>query len=241
MNTSSNVPSNHHQHEVTSGILARFGQVAITILIQAIILFLGAGKINWIWAWIFLGIYFITISVNGVLLMRTSPEMVAERGKPKEMKDWDKVISGLWGLAQFLVTPLIAALDMRFGWTHELRAVWHIAGALIFAIGIGLFSWAMIANTYFSTMVRIQSERGHQVCSDGPYRFVRHPGYVGAILQSLGVPFLLGSFWALIPAGIAIILMILRTALEDRTLQSDLSGYQEYAQKVRYRLIPGLW
>jgi len=108
-------------------------------------------------------------------------------------------------------------------------------------VGLGLTSWAMIANAYFSTAVRIQSERGHTVCSRGPYRFVRHPGYVGFILQSLSAPFLLGSIWALIPGILAAVLMVIRTALEDRTLQAELPGYPEYVQNVRYRLVPGIW
>jgi len=99
----------------------------------------------------------------------------------------------------------------------------------------------MIANAYFSTAVRIQSDRGHTVCSTGPYRFVRHPGYVGYILQALGVPILLGSLWALIPGITAAVCMIMRTSLEDRMLQAELPGYQDYIQKVRYRLVPGIW
>ncbi len=99
----------------------------------------------------------------------------------------------------------------------------------------------MITNAWFSTVVRIQTERGHTVCEDGPYRYVRHPGYVGFILQSLSTPLLLGSWWAL-PAGfVAAGSLVVRTRLEDSTLQNELSGYPEYAQKVRYRLIPGVW
>jgi len=99
----------------------------------------------------------------------------------------------------------------------------------------------MITNVYFSTVVRIQSDRGHTVCRSGPYRFVRHPGYAGAILQSLGIPFLLGTFWALIPGLIAAALMVIRTALEDRLLQAELPGYLDFVRDVRYRLMPGVW
>jgi len=99
----------------------------------------------------------------------------------------------------------------------------------------------MIANAYFSTAVRIQSDRGHTVCRTGPYRFVRHPGYVGFILQSLGTPFLLGSLWTLVPGITATVLMIIRTSLEDRTLQAELPGYRDFVQEVRYRLVPGIW
>jgi protein-S-isoprenylcysteine O-methyltransferase Ste14 len=111
----------------------------------------------------------------------------------------------------------------------------------VLAVGYGLAAWAMDANAYFSTVVRIQSERGHTVCRSGPYRFVRHPGYVGYTLQALGMPFLLGSLWALLPALVMAVAMVIRTVLEDRTLQAELPGYREYAQEVRYRLVPGIW
>jgi protein-S-isoprenylcysteine O-methyltransferase Ste14 len=183
----------------------------------------------------------VSVSINGTFLLRTSPETVAERGRPKEMKDWDKVVAGLWGLAQYLVLPLVAGLDVRFGWTLELSAPGHVAGAVVLAVGLGLFGWAMIANAYFSTVVRIQSDRGQTVCRTGPYRFVRHPGYVGAILQSLGTPFLLGSLWALIPGITEAALVIIRTSLEDRMLQAELPGYRDFVQEVRYRLVPRIW
>jgi protein-S-isoprenylcysteine O-methyltransferase Ste14 len=174
-------------------------------------------------------------------MLRTNPETVAERGQPQEMKDWDKLVGGLWGLAIYIVLPLVAGLDVRFAWTGELSLAWHVAGAVAQVIGLALTAWAMIANAYFSTAVRVQSERGHTVCRSGPYRLVRHPGYVGFILQSISLPILLGSFWALVPGIIAAALMVLRTALEDRTLQAELPGYKEYVQEVRYRLAPGVW
>ena len=151
------------------------------------------------------------------------------------------MVGGLWALASYFALPLVAGLDVRFGWTQELRVGWHVAGAAVLAAGLGLGGWAMIANAYFSTAVRIQSERGHTVCRSGPYRFVRHPGYVGFILQSLGTPVLLGSLWALIPGITAAALMVIRTSLEDRTLQAELPGYPDYVQEVRYRLVPGIW
>jgi protein-S-isoprenylcysteine O-methyltransferase Ste14 len=225
---------------VVAGIVKRFGQIVILLIVQAAILFLTAGRLNWTWAWVFLGIYLVSVSIN-TFMMRNSPETIAERGQARMEKDWDKTVSGLWSLAHFLVLPTVAGLDMRFGWTREFGTAWHIAGAVVFAVGLGLFGWAIITNAYFSTTVRIQSDRGQVVCRTGPYRFVRHPGYVGAILQSLGIPFLLGSLWALIPGITAAILMVIRTSLEDRTLQAELPGYQDYVQQVHYRLIPGIW
>jgi protein-S-isoprenylcysteine O-methyltransferase Ste14 len=239
MSTKSEMSSTQNHPNVMAGIVKRFGQIAILLVIQAMTLFISAGRLNWTWAWVFLGIYLVSIATN-TLLMRNSPETLAERGQA-ETKDWDKIVGGLWSLVQFLALPIVAGLDIRFGWTRESGTTWHIAGAMIFAVGLGIFGWAIITNAYFSTAVRIQSDRGQTVCRAGPYRFVRHPGYIGTILQSLGIPFLLGSLWALIPGITAAILMIIRTSLEDRTLQVELPGYQEYVHEVHYRLVPGIW
>lgn len=223
-----------------AGTVARAAQVAIGFVFVAVVLFLAAGRLNWTWAWVFLGVYLASIATNSAFL-RTRLETVAERGRFKNMRDWDKIVGGLWALAQFLLLPLVAGLDRRFGWSGQLEVIWHVAGSVVFALGLGLFGWAMIANAYFSTVARIQSDRGQTVCRAGPYRVVRHPGYAGAVLQSLGIPLLLGSWWALIPAGGATMLMIARTCLEDRMLRAELPGYQAYVEEVRYRLAPGIW
>jgi protein-S-isoprenylcysteine O-methyltransferase Ste14 len=226
---------------VAKGIVLRFAAIAITFVLQAILLFGGAGRLNWLWAWVYFGISLVTVAINGAIMLRTSPGTIAERGRPKEVQSWDKLVSGIGGASMYLALPLVAGLDMRFGWTPALPVTWHVAGAALLTAGYGLTAWAMISNAYFSTAVRIQSERGHAVCRSGPYRYVRHPGYVGMTLQSLGMPFLLGSSWALLPALVAAVAMVIRTALEDRMLQAELPGYQEYTGEVRYRLIPGIW
>jgi protein-S-isoprenylcysteine O-methyltransferase Ste14 len=224
-----------------AGIVARFVQVAAVFVVQAVILFLGAGRLGWTWAWVFLGICVASVGVNGAILLRTSPETVAERGRPAGTRDWDKIVAGLWSLALFVAVPLVAGLDARSGWSGNIGIVWHALGAGALAAGLGLGGWAMVANAFFSTAVRIQSDRGHTVCRTGPYRFVRHPGYVGFSLQSLATPVLLGSWWALVPGLVAAGLMVLRTALEDRVLREELSGYIEYSRDVRSRLLPGIW
>jgi protein-S-isoprenylcysteine O-methyltransferase Ste14 len=224
-----------------AGIIRRFVQVAFVLLVQAAILLLAAGERDWDWAWLYLVICLVSLSVNGTIMLRTSPETIAERGRPKETKEWDKIVAGLWALALFLGVPLMAGLDRRFAWTLDLSARWNVIGAVVLSTGLALFGWAMIANAYFSTAVRIQRDRGHTVCRTGPYRFLRHPGYAGAVLQSIGTPLTLGSTWALIPGVTAAGLMIVRTSLEDRMLQAELQGYPEYAQQVRYRLLPGVW
>ena len=224
-----------------SNIAMRFGAIVATLAVQAVLLFGGAGTLNWPWAWVYFAISLAVFLINGAIVLRTSPETVAERGRPQATQDWDKVVGGLWALVLYLVLPLVAGLDVRFGWTRELGVAWNLAGAVVLAAGLGLGGWAMIANAYFSTAVRIQSDRGQTVCRSGPYRFVRHPGYMGFILQSLGTPILLGSFWALIPGIVAVALIVIRTAFEDQMLQAELPGYREYTQQVRYRLVPGVW
>ena len=241
MNTKSETPSTNNRPNTTAGILKRVGTVAIFLVLTAVILFVAAGRLNWTWAWVYLGISLLTVLINGTVMLRTSPETIAERGELKITERWDKVVSALYGLAMYLALPAVAGLDVRFGWTRDLSLTWHVAGAVALAAGVGLSAWAMIANAYFSTAVRIQTDRGHSVCDTGPYRFVRHPGYVGFDLQAIGLPFLLGSVWALIPGIMAAAFMIARTSLEDRTLQAELPGYADYVQKVRYRLIPGIW
>jgi protein-S-isoprenylcysteine O-methyltransferase Ste14 len=241
MNSKSGIPKTENRPGVAAGIAARVGTVAFFFVLQAVILFLAAGRLNWTWAWAFLGICLVSVAINGAFMLRTSPETIAERGRPQATQDWDKVIGGLWALVLYLVLPLVAGLDVRFAWTRELNIAWNLAGAVGLAAGLGLGGWAMIANAYFSTAVRIQSDRGQTVCRSGPYRFVRHPGYVGFILQSLGTPLLLGSLWALVPGLVAGLLIVIRTAFEDRFLQAELPGYEEYAQQTRYRLVPGVW
>ena len=149
--------------------------------------------------------------------------------------------SPVWGILLFLTVPLVAGLDARFVWTPGFNEAYNIVGAVMLASGLGLGGWAMISNAYFSTAVRIQTDRGHEVCRSGPYRYVRHPGYAGFVLQSLGTPILLGSWWALMPGIAAGVLMVMRASLEDRVLQAELKGYPEFVNKVRYRLVPGLW
>jgi protein-S-isoprenylcysteine O-methyltransferase Ste14 len=226
---------------VRAGIRKRIAQVVVLLLFLGAMLFLGAGSLTWFWGWVYLGLYLAGILVNGIVLARTHPETVARRSESEGMKDWDKVVGGLWAVAYFVAIPLVSGLDTRFGWTVGARWPVHLTGAVGFALGFGLFSWAMVENAYFSTVVRVQEAQGQQVCTSGPYRVVRHPGYLGAVLQSLSSPLVLGSAWALLPGAIAAALMVVRALLEDRTLHAELSGYAAYAEDVRYRLIPGIW
>jgi protein-S-isoprenylcysteine O-methyltransferase Ste14 len=210
----------------------------MTYLILATILFVSSGRLSWIWAWACLGVGLGILAVNTVIL---PAELIAERGQPGDnVKRWDRVLTTLAQLPT-LGVPIVAGLDERFGWSSRMVPVIHLTGLAFFALGQGLFSWAMASNRYFSTCVRIQMDRGHTVATSGPYRYVRHPGYTGYIVSFIGMALALGSSWAIIPAALVACLLVVRTALEDRTLQDELSGYKDYAQRVRYRLLPGIW
>jgi protein-S-isoprenylcysteine O-methyltransferase Ste14 len=144
------------------------------------------------------------------------------------------------GITQ-LVRYIIAGLDQRYGWTGGFPLVVQIAAFLFCILGYALVVWATASNAFFSQIVRVQTKRGHTVVTGGPYHFVRHPAYLGAILYELAVAFLLASWWALLIGGCTTFMLILRTALEDRTLQAELTGYGDYALHVRHRLLPGIW
>lgn len=226
---------------VTGGVVKRGLELVASLVLQGALLFISAGRLDWVMAWVYIAIYLGVVSINSLVLIPRNPELIAERAQPKEnTKDWDKTISGLVGVA-FLGSLVIAGLDVRFEWSPEAALAVLVAGTVLLVLGNALFSWAMISNAFFSTLVRIQEDRSHTVATNGPYRFVRHPGYVGWILMSFGIPVMLGSLWAVIPGALSALLMIVRTALEDKTLQSELPGYKEYAAQVRYRLLPGVW
>jgi protein-S-isoprenylcysteine O-methyltransferase Ste14 len=148
------------------------------------------------------------------------------------------VIVGLFGP---LVIWTIAGLDDRFGWSPDLSFLTQGIALLGVVLGYVLGTWAMVTNAYFSAVVRIQKDRGHKVVTDGPYRFVRHPAYAGGVVSSIAMPLMLGSFWALVPSGIALIFLVIRTKNEDKMLMEELPGYSDYAQQTRYRLVPGIW
>ncbi len=222
-------------------VVRRFAQIGVSALLQAGIL-LAAGRLAWTWAWVYVALYVLTVAANALILLPRHPELIAERAEVKAgAKDWDRVLAPLVSAVGPLAMLLTAGLDERFGWSVEPGPLLHAAGAILVAAGYALFSWGMASNRFFSGVVRIQSERGHEVASAGPYGYVRHPGYAGMIMFTLGTPLLLGSHWALAPAGATVLLMVLRTSLEDATLRRELPGYEDYASRVRYRLLPGVW
>jgi protein-S-isoprenylcysteine O-methyltransferase Ste14 len=210
----------------------------------AAILFLSAGTIGWVWGWVLIVILGVFMLAHPLLLVPRNPDLLVERGKglrAEGVKTWDRWISGLAAGVFPVLSWVISGLDYRFGWTGPIGVIWHIVGMAGSILGFGLFLWAMSSNAYFSEGVRIQEERGHTVATNGPYRFVRHPGYSGAILAQLATPLLLGSIWAVIPSLGSAILYILRTFLEDETLIEELPGYLDFTRETRYRLLPGVW
>ena len=183
-------------------------------------------------------------AVNLVIMLRVSPDLLVERSqflKGESVKGWDKVIAPLVALYGPLSLWIVAGLDHRFGWTAEIPLTVQLTALAIIALRYALVTWAVAVNRFFSAAVRIQRDRNHQVITTGPYRWVRHPGYTGGSIAILATSLVLGSLWALIPAGLTTMLLIVRIALEDRTLQVELAGYKDYVQQTRYRLIPGLW
>ncbi len=224
-----------------SGI-GRLVQVSGSTIVFGVALFLAAGRWDWVAAWVLLAEYTLTFLTFGIWVARKNPDLINERGRmAANVKGWDKILVSIY-MVMFIALFVVAGVDAgRYQWSTMPVAVQALGFICIFA-AMALTYWVMLSNPFLSTYVRIQDDRGHQVASTGPYRYIRHPMYVGMIpLYAIGTPLLLGSWWALVPgAGIAIVIVI-RTALEDRMLRAELPGYAEYAQQVRYRLLPGVW
>jgi protein-S-isoprenylcysteine O-methyltransferase Ste14 len=229
--------------------LNRYGYNSIarhlfTAVIVSVILFLGAGTTDWTWGWIFSVVHFLCWLGLSLVLARWNPELLNQRGKRTESlkgtKPWDWVLLGIY-TAVVIVQPLVAGLDYRYNWSTAVPTIIYIIGYILLVLSFAVLAWAMAANRFFETTVRIQEERGQQVETSGPYQVVRHPGYAGVILSFIGLPLALGSRVALIPGVIGIIVFIIRSALEDRTLLAELPGYTDFAQQTRYRLFPGIW
>ena len=207
----------------------------------ALFMFLPAGTWAWPKGWLFILILLVVISAVFFILHRVNPEVIVARSRfHKGTKGWDKILLGFYFPAMLAVILVAALDDSRFHW---FPVPWWVCGVgyVLLLAGIVIVTWAEAVNKFFEVTVRIQSERGHSVIDTGPYAIVRHPGYVGGILHAIGIALSLGSLWALIPAGIASMVLIVRTQWEDQTLQAELNGYKEYATRVRYKLIPGVW
>jgi protein-S-isoprenylcysteine O-methyltransferase Ste14 len=206
-----------------------------------VFLFWTAGRIDWWPAWGVLGVNAFMMAAMGFVMFRQYPDLAAERlSPPKGAKKWDLAINSGVRLIQ-LARYIVAGLDQRYGWTGGFMPGVQLAALVVSLLGYAVIPWAVANNKFFSQIVRIQSDRGHAVAAGGPYRFVRHPSYLGMIAFELAVSVMLASWGALLISIGNVFLIILRTALEDRTLQAELPGYADYARQVRYRLLPGIW
>ena len=227
--------------EVKRGVTRWAIRETMGVIMSAVILFLCAGRGDWLWGWVAVIMRAGLVRATALTVIPKSPQLLAERvGPRKGAKTWDTAIMSIVGLI-ILAVYVVAGLDVRNGWTTGFPVVAQSGGAVVTALGYVLVVWATASNAYFSLIVRIQAERGHTVVTGGPYRFVRHPGYVGSILAYVGTPVMLGSGWAILLGAASALLMIVRTALEDKTLQDELPGYAEYTQRTRYPLLPKGW
>ncbi len=244
-----NMPTSIESTQGATTILKTLGwkpwlRFSLFVLLLPAILCVSAGTLHWQMAWFYVGLMIAITGVNLVIMFRVSPDLLIERSqflKGEGVKGWDKVIAPLVAMYGPLSLWIVAGLDHRFGWTFEIPLTAQFTALAITGLGYALITWAVAVNRFFSAAVRIQRDRGHRVITTGPYQWVRHPGYTGGSIAYLTTPLALGSLWALIPAGLTIMLLIVRTVLEDRTLQAELVGYKDYTQQTRYRLLPGLW
>jgi protein-S-isoprenylcysteine O-methyltransferase Ste14 len=216
----------------------------LSLLAMAIIFFAAAGSLEIPRAWLFFIITFFYYFFSIIILYKVNPDLIWHRGGPafrENTKSWDKVLLSAYFILGVYVQIFIAGWDIGHVNLWYLGPEYLVTGLILYLISVILIVWAMIKNRFFEPTVRIQKDRGQNVISSGPYGIVRHPGYLSGILWHVAVPLILGSLLALIFAIIIIIILIVRTYLEDKTLQAELDGYVPYTKKVKYRLFPGIW
>ncbi len=237
--------SNTVDQRAVQGMLpSQWIRLILVYLLIPLILFVSGWDLDWWQAWVFSLLIFAAGIGGRLWAERRHPGLLAERAnfeKVPAAKPWDKVLAPLMAISISFPLVIVARLDHRFGWSPVFPTWLNVLGLILIAAGYAFAVWALAENRFFSGVVRIQADRGHVVCDSGPYRFVRHPGYVGNILPLPGLALALSSVWTLLPAAAALIIVVIRTALEDRTLQEELPGYHAYTQRVRFRLIPGIY
>ncbi len=207
-------------------------------------LLLSAGKWDWWEAWAYTITGLVILLGSRAFMILKHPDLALERAQAHEMedvKDWDRFLMPLTALVGPFISWIVAGLDQRFGWSPDLPNWIQIAALILIQVGSLIGSWAMIVNRFFSSQVRIQTDRGQSVVQEGPYRYLRHPGYAGGLLSWVAAPVFFSSYWLVIPMILVMVANVVRTALEDRTLQDELPGYADYVKQVKYRLVPGIW
>jgi protein-S-isoprenylcysteine O-methyltransferase Ste14 len=216
-------------------------RVGVFTLILAASLLLSSSRLDWVMAWVYIGIYIAAQVVTALVLIPKSPELLAERAQSEGPRDLDRVLAGIMALFGPVAMWAVAGLDVRWEWSSLMPLALQVVALAIVMLGSLLTIWAMASNEFFYGVLRVEKDRGHTTATGGPYRYVRHPGYAGAIVFDLATPVALGSLWALLPAALTVCAIVVRTALEDKALREQLEGYKEYAQQTRYRLLPGIW
>ncbi len=215
----------------------------VMLAVMMAVFYASAGRTDIPRSWLLFGVSFVYFVGSALVLARYDPELLVQRltVRREGSKAWDEVLMRAGNLTGLLLVPAVAGMDVgRYGWS-SLGILYAVLGLIIMVVSSVLINWAMIENPHFEPTVRIQEDRGHRVVSTGPYGIVRHPGYLSGILWMSAIPLILGSLYAFVPVALYSALMILRTHLEDRTLHEELAGYPEYAERVRYRLLPGIW
>lgn len=209
-------------------------------LVFVMIVLVSAGRLTVWQAWVYGGIS-LALNVGQRMILRANPELAKERAKPGSgARASDKALLGI-GLLLTLAMLVTAGLQLRHSGGPSLAITWFVVGVVLEVAGAFLFLWALRENTFFSAVVRIQTDRRQAVCTTGPYRIVRHPGNLGMIIGTLGFPLLFQSTWSFVPAGLFIVSLLVRTHLEDVLLTKELVGYRDYREQTRFRLVPGFW
>jgi protein-S-isoprenylcysteine O-methyltransferase Ste14 len=219
-----------------------FVRMMVSWLLICALIFLPAGRLNWVMGWVFAGLWLVPKLAYIFVLLWRDPALLAERAaRHKDTKQWDKIIIPVY-LLLALVTFLVASLDGgRFKWSGEVPVAIIGVGIVLYVLSNLISGWVVLTNPYASSESRIQSERGQQVITTGPYHYVRHPMYLVAVIIWPATPLILESGWGIIPGILTALMMVIRTAFEDRMLLDELPGYAAYAQQTRFRLFPGIW
>ena len=226
--------------ETRAGSQASIPTTLVRLAVAAVVVFVLVRRLDWTLGWIYVGIFAATLAINVACLLRWNPVLLRRRGRlGKETKTWDIVWLVLFAPVVIAIY-IVAGLEARDAPSSGPGAAW-LLGLAIYVPGWALVIWSMVVNPFFEKAVRIQTDHGHRVIDRGPYAYLRHPGYVGLVGWMLSTPLLLASAWAFVPALLAVVCLVIRTALEDRTLHAELPGYAEYAARVHFRLIPGVW
>ena len=224
-------------HNSTKLLLNSIVKLLSGLVMIAILLFLPAGTWHYLHAWLFIALLFVPMTMIGIWLYLSQPNLLAKRLGNKEREQQQKKVVALSGL-MFISGFVLCALDYRFGWSSV--PVWLVVVAsVIFLLGYGMYAEVMRENAYLSRTIEVQE--GQQLIDSGLYGIVRHPMYTATILMFMAIPLVLGSFWALFVFAIYPILMVLRIQNEEQVLAKGLAGYPEYQKRVKWRLVPFIW